>query len=61
MYVLHQGYQRKIEHLAKEAGLWQIFEELNVNFPYPEVVKFYELAYARGVYEDEGEDNGQSI
>ena len=36
--------RNEIKKLAKKSGLWQIFEEINVVFPYPEIESLVELS-----------------
>jgi len=48
--------QELIEELAKKSGLWQIFEEMNVDFPWPEVEQFAKEIYFIGGWDSWNEE-----
>lgn len=45
--------QNEMIELAKESGLWQVFEELNVIPPLPELWDFCVMCCMAGIQEDE--------
>jgi len=40
--------QELIEEIAKESGLWKVFEEIGVVFPWPEIKEFAEQIHDAG-------------